>query len=161
MIFDRVNKLVDIMLIRTFLMSPQVHSCKFLHKIWSSTFLYQHKLPPQRSSPEVASVSWSTDIWNQQILTYLKKKNRFFQPTLDLYLCVSSNHTTFYGWEKLLLSCLNCAGQVVSEWNEQFALPPKPPWACVECNSIVFAVSQKCLLFPQFDYFNPTVSVFT
>lgn len=142
-------------------MSPQVHSCKFLHKIWSSTFLYQHKLPPQRSSPKVASVSWSTDIWNQQILTYLKKKIDFSSQHWTCTFVFLATIPHFMVEEKLLLSCLNCAGQVVSEWNEQFALPPKPPWACVECNSIVFAVSQKCLLFPQFDYFNPTVSVFT
>ncbi|XP_074501313.1 ORM1-like protein 2 isoform X1 [Sebastes fasciatus] len=46
-----------------------VHSCQFLHKIRCHAFSNQHQLPPQRHPPKAASVSRSTDIWDQQILT--------------------------------------------------------------------------------------------
>lgn len=55
----------------TTFLSLQVYSCQFLHKIRSHTFPGQHVLPPQRPPPQVASVSWSSDIWDQQILTEL------------------------------------------------------------------------------------------
>ena len=52
-------------------LSPQVYSCQFLHKIRRHTFPDQHELPPECPPPEVASVSRSADFWNQQILTEL------------------------------------------------------------------------------------------
>lgn len=52
-------------------LSLQVYSCQFLHKIRPHTFPGEHVLPPQRPPPQAASVSRSSDIWDQQILTEL------------------------------------------------------------------------------------------
>lgn len=50
----------------------KVYSCQFLHEIRLHSLLNQHQLAAQRPPPKVASVPWSTNIWDQQILTPLK-----------------------------------------------------------------------------------------
>lgn len=83
------------------LFSLQVYSCQFLHKVRPHTFPDQHLLPPQRPPPQVASVSWSSDIWDQQILT----EDRIAPALID--------SLTTWGYQGLTGTggpvCLNCA----------------------------------------------------
>lgn len=88
----------------TAILSLQAHSCQFLHKIRSHTFPDQHLFPPQRPPPQIASVSWSSDIWDQQILTELTE-HWIISTVVDLLTVGGSQKLT----RRDCPVCLNCA----------------------------------------------------
>lgn len=81
-------------------LSLQVYSRQFLHEIRPHAFPNQHELPPQCPPPKVASISRSTDIWDQQILT----------GTLDFKPLTLDRWTIFMFWlgEESSVCLTNC-----------------------------------------------------
>lgn len=125
----------------TAVLSLQAHSRQFLHKIRSHTFPDQHLLPPQRPAPQIASVSWSSDIWDQQILTELTER-WIISTAVDLL--------TSGGSQKLTRTdCpvrLNCAVDKVCAAFKECRGAAVVSWKVFFLKSITF---QKCYLKPE------------